>query len=210
MPTREHSIRCIQLSERAKGAVKASCGETVAQKRAFGKSVSSLPLEGFQDLSGVLRANLKGAEKKRTLQTHPFGQSFLRRTPSPLLWRTLKLASFFVGDVILANSELTAISLATPRSWERDQKWKFPKSGQERVQKVFWTQGAKVFLHWCKKGLHRCITGFGWCKRLLGDLCSLGPKHLLHPLLTTFGKFPFSGPLPGPWGRNISRLKARI
>ena len=34
--------------------------------------------------------------------------------------------------------------------------------------------------------------------------CSLGPKHLLHPLLTTFGKFPFSGPLPEPWGRNLS------
>ena len=34
--------------------------------------------------------NLKGAEKKRTLQKHPFGQPFLRTTPSPLLWRALK------------------------------------------------------------------------------------------------------------------------
>ena len=34
--------------------------------------------------------NLKGAEKKRTLQTNPFGQPFLRTTPSPLLWRALK------------------------------------------------------------------------------------------------------------------------
>ena len=42
-------------------------------------------------LSCVLRANLKGAEKKRTLQKHPFGQPFLRTTPSPLLWRTLIL-----------------------------------------------------------------------------------------------------------------------
>ena len=33
--------------------------------------------------------NLKGAEKKRTLQKNPFGQPFLRTTPSPLLWRTL-------------------------------------------------------------------------------------------------------------------------
>ena len=32
--------------------------------------------------------NLKGAEKKRTLQKHPFGRPFLRTTPSPLLWRT--------------------------------------------------------------------------------------------------------------------------
>ena len=30
----------------------------------------------------------------------------------------------------------------------------------------------------------------------------LGPKDLLHPLLTTFGNFPFLGPLPGSLGRN--------
>ena len=29
------------------------------------------------------------AEKKRTLQKHPFGQPFLRTMPSPLLWRAL-------------------------------------------------------------------------------------------------------------------------
>ena len=42
------------------------------------------PLEPF---------NLKGAEKKRTLQKHPFGQPFLCTTPSPLLWRTLIIVS---------------------------------------------------------------------------------------------------------------------
>ena len=31
--------------------------------------------------------NVEGAEKKRTLQKHAFGQPFLRTTPSPLLWR---------------------------------------------------------------------------------------------------------------------------
>ena len=31
--------------------------------------------------------NLEGAEKKRTIQKHPFGQPFLRTTTSPLLWR---------------------------------------------------------------------------------------------------------------------------
>ena len=55
----------------------------------LGESVSSLLPSGFQDLSGVLRENLKGAEKKRTLQKHPFGQPFLCTTPSPLLWRAL-------------------------------------------------------------------------------------------------------------------------
>ena len=36
-----------------------------------------------------------------------------------------------------------------------------------------------------------------WCKRLLGDVCAVGPKQLLHPLLSTFGGFLFSTPLPG-------------
>ena len=73
-----------------KGAAKGSCGETVVQKGVFGESVSSLLPEGFQDLSGVLRENRKGAEKKRTLQKNAFGQPFLSTTPSPLLWRALK------------------------------------------------------------------------------------------------------------------------
>ena len=54
-------------SGRAKGAAKGSCGET---------PFLLCSLCGFQDLSGVLIANLKGAEKKRTLQKHPFGQPF--------------------------------------------------------------------------------------------------------------------------------------
>ena len=66
----------------------------------FGESVSSLLPKGFQDLSGVLRENLKGAEKKRTLQNYPFGQPFLRTTPSPLLWRILisQVVLFIVDD----------------------------------------------------------------------------------------------------------------
>ena len=83
----------IQILGRAKGAVKGSCGETVVQKGVFGESVSSLLPEGFQDLSGVLRENPKGAEKKRTLQKHPFGEPFLRTTPSPLLWRAPKIGA---------------------------------------------------------------------------------------------------------------------
>ena len=47
----------------------------------------SVPLR----FSGVSRANLKAAEKKRALQKHPFGQPFLHTTPSPLLWRALNI-----------------------------------------------------------------------------------------------------------------------
>ena len=81
------------LSERAKGAAKAPCGETVIQKGVFGESVSSLPAEGLplKHLKGP--ENLKEAEKKRTLQKHPFGRPFLRTAPSPLLWRVPILGS---------------------------------------------------------------------------------------------------------------------
>ena len=72
----------------AKGAAKASCGETVVQKGVFGESVSSLPPQGLLLKHLKDPENLKGAEKKRTLPKHPFGQPFLRTTPSPLLWRT--------------------------------------------------------------------------------------------------------------------------
>ena len=46
-------------------------------------------------------------------------------------------------------------------------------------------------LHWCEMGSHQCKRGFGWCTRLLGDLCSLNPKGVRKtfctlPLLATF------------------------
>ena len=70
-----------ELRARAKGAEKASCGETVIQEGVFGESVSFLPPEGLllNHLKGP--ENLKVAEKKRTLQKRPFGQLFLRTTP---------------------------------------------------------------------------------------------------------------------------------
>ena len=39
--------------------------------------------------------DLNGAEKQWTLQKHPFGQRFLRMTPSPLLWRAPSVAFHF-------------------------------------------------------------------------------------------------------------------
>ena len=66
----------------AKGAEKASCGERVVQKGVLESPFLLFPLK-------VFRANLAGAQKKRTLQKHPFGRPFPRTTPSPLLWRAL-------------------------------------------------------------------------------------------------------------------------
>ena len=45
-------------------------------KGCFGESVSSLP--GFQDISGVSRANLRGEQKKRTLQNTLLDNRFSR------------------------------------------------------------------------------------------------------------------------------------
>ena len=89
---------------------------------------------------------------------------------------------------------LLGSKIATQRSWERAWTWQIPKSGFERVQKVLWAKGLKGLLHWCKRELHGCKTGFWWCKRLLGDLCTLAPKHLWHPFRTTLGTFEVSGP----------------
>ena len=62
------------------------------------------PLKVFRTFQVFLRENLKGAEKKRTLQEHPFGQPFLRTTPSPLLWRTLSFGGAqFLGDGLLKS-----------------------------------------------------------------------------------------------------------
>ena len=63
-------------------------------KRVFLESPFLLcPPKVFRTFQLFSRTNLKGAEKKRTLQKHPFGQPFLRTTPSPLLWRALSFNS---------------------------------------------------------------------------------------------------------------------
>ena len=68
-------------------------------KRVFLESLFFLcPLKVFRTFQ--VKANLKGAEKKRTLQKHPFGQPFLRTTPSPLLRRDLKQGKEGQGTLI--------------------------------------------------------------------------------------------------------------
>ena len=80
--TQSHYFR--KLSERGEGVVR----RNGRPKGCFWRvHFFSAPFK----FSDVLRASLKGAEKKRTLQKHPFGRPFLRTTPSPLLWRTPKM-----------------------------------------------------------------------------------------------------------------------
>ena len=66
------------------------------------------------------------------------------------------------------------------------------------MQNVFWTQGAKV----SKKSFAPPKTAFAPVQNAVApvqeQLCSLGPKDLLHPPLSTFGNSPFSVNFPGP------------
>ena len=80
---------------------------------------------------------------------------------------------------------------------------KFPKW---RVQKVLWTQGAKV----SEKAFAPPKPAFAPVQNGVAPvqeaLCPLGPKDLLHPPLSTFGNFPLSVNFPGPQLPNPSLL----
>ena len=97
---------------RAKRAEKASCGETVVQKDVSWRlRFFSAPLR----VSGPFRcfkfkASLKGAEKKRTLKKHPFGQPFLRTTPSPFLWRTPRLLFLEVASCLARSHRFSLLT----------------------------------------------------------------------------------------------------
>ena len=98
-------------SNQPKGARQRS-GEGVVRRNGCSKGsfwrvlFFSAPLRFSGPLS--LRTNLKGAEKKWTLQKHPFGEPFLRTTPSPLLWRTLNLRGFRMKKLFRVASDLGA------------------------------------------------------------------------------------------------------
>ena len=86
--------------------------------------------------------------------------------------------------------------IGKPRTWEKARKEKIPTSGQGRVQKVFWTQGAKV----TQASFAPPKPSFAPVRNGVAPVQeafrSLGPKGLLHPLLTTFGDCLFFGQFP--------------
>ena len=65
------------------------------------------------------------------------------------------------------------------------------------MQKVVWTEERKASCTGATWGCTGAKQGCTRCKWLLGDLCAVGPRDLLHPLLTTFGDFPIFD--PSPW-----------
>ena len=88
-----------------KGVEKALCGETVFWRVHFFSAPLRFALKTPE--------NPKGPEKKRTLQKHPFGQPFLRTTPSPLLWRGVRY------DFLLAFIRGFLSATGTPNSQNR-------------------------------------------------------------------------------------------
>ena len=77
------------------------------------------------------------------------------------------------------------------------QKGKVSKSGQGRVQKVFFDSFGPT-----QESFAPPKPSFAPVQPYFAPMqeasCSQGPKDLLHPLLTTFGNFHFSGNFPGP------------
>ena len=88
-----------------------------------------------------------------------------------------------------------AVDLGNCPKRESLQKWL--GEGAKGLFDSFWAQGAKV----SQESLAPPKPSFAPVQPHFAPVqeasCSRGPKDLLHPLLTTFGDFPFSGNFPG-------------
>ena len=95
------------------------------------------------------------------------------------------------------------------KSWEATELGNCPK--RENPQKWsgegakgFWTQGAKV----TQESFAPPKPSFAPVRNEVAPVqeafCLLGPKDLLHPLLTTFGDLLFLGSFPAPWLPNTN------
>ena len=105
-------------------------------------------------------------------------------TPFSPLHLTLYPPLFCDPKVLLQGPETSKVPQVVKRGCKRSFGPKAPKSS---------CTGAEESCTCAKQG-------FGGAKRLLRDLCSLGPKHFLHPLLTTLGTFEVSGPCSRTFG----------
>ena len=170
-------------------------------------------------LFGVLLGAWLGVPQKSTPGSvfGTVGWSLFSLSPSrslPLSSLSLSLSplslSLYLSSLSSQKALLGALrsSLKKKHSWEHSaapgklpDKGKFPKEGGE---------GAKGLLDPGSKGHPRVFcttqnpqTSFArvqpHCAPVQEAFCSLSPEELLHPLLTTFGDFPFSGYFPGLW-----------
>ena len=132
-----------------------------------------------------LRGNQRGRNPKRR-QSPPAGQSrpsgnppgHIQRRRSSSRGESLRRANLLSATwapIMSARCE-KHLPLGCCGPGKLPEKRKFPKVVRRGCKRSFGTPRARGLLHWCEMGLHRCKRGFGWCRRLLGDLCSLGPK----------------------------------
>ena len=111
-------------------------------------------------------------------------------------------SSFALSTLMGANRRKWVVDstliVGKPRTWETARKEKIPKVVR-RGCKRFWTQGAKV----TQESFAPPKPSFAPVRNGVAPVQeafhSPGPKDLLHPLLTTFGDFLFSGSFPAPW-----------
>ena len=66
------------------------------------------------------------------------------------------------------------------------------------MQQVFLDPASKKPLALVRIGVAPVLKRFCVVQSTLGDLCSLGPRDLSHPPLTTFRDFPFLRQFPSP------------
>ena len=111
---------------------------------------------------------------------------------------------FFRSGCTPKRSCNNTLLLQTVPPGERGSKIGNSESGYERVQKV-WTQGAKV----SQGSLAPSETCFAPVQPYFAPVqeafCSLGPRDVLHPLVTTLGNFLFSTPSPRRLGLQHER-----
>ena len=91
---------------------------------------------------------------------------------------------------------LNLLSCKPERLGEGSKIGKSPKVARRGCKRSFGPRERKASSTGATWGCTVAKQGCTLCKRLLGDLCSLGPKDLLHPLLTTFRDFPIFDPSP--------------
>ena len=111
---------------------------------------------------------------------------------SPL--RLPKIGDNFCVSLGGCQTSPELLGLQTKAPGRGVEKYKSSESGWERMQKAYWANGAKRFLYWRKLALRRCKASLEWCKRLLGDLCSLGSRRPFARFAHHFREFPMLSP----------------
>ena len=145
------------------------------------------PFSVFGEAHKVPKSVTKSVFFLRKTGDKKIGHRIRRKIRSLLAEKSIATSVTITTEKILRNSGMLWTWENCPKS-ESSRKWL-----GEGAKGLLDPASKRGLLHWCKMRLHRVKRGFGWCKRLLGDLCSLGPKGvrktfctLIHHIITLF------------------------